>query len=88
MKECLKSRPLHYVGNPQPLPHGGDQTKMVQANLTELNKLFKFNTCLCCSHSLLYHCNNPGEQDFKLCPHHGALVSPTQWSQQVVGDFN
>ena len=61
---------------------------MVQANLTELNKRFKFNSCLRCSNSLLYHCNNQGEQDFKLCPHHGARVSQTQQSQQVVGGFN
>ena len=88
VKERLKSRPPHYLGNPQPLPHGGDQIKMVQANLTELNKRFKFNSCLRCSNSLLYHCNNQGEQDFKLCPHHGVHVSPTQLSQQVVGGFN
>ena len=87
-KERLKSRPPHYFCNPQPLPHGGDRTKMVQANLTELNKRFKFNSCLRCSNSLLYHCNKPGEQDFKLCLHHGARVSPTQRSQQVVGSFN
>jgi hypothetical protein len=61
---------------------------MFQSNLTELNKRFKFNSCLRCSNSLLYQCNNPGEQDFKLCPHHGARVSPTQLSQQVVGGFN
>ena len=85
VKEHLKSRPPHYFCNPQPLPHGGDQTKMVQANLTELNKS---SSCLHCSNSLLYHCNNMGEQDFKLCPHHGARVSPKQCSQQVVGGFN
>ena len=88
MKESLKSLPPHYFGNPQPLPQGGDQNKMFQANLMELNKRFKFNSCLCCSNSLLYQCNNPGEQDFKLCPHHGARVSPMQLSQQVVGGFN
>ena len=46
MKERLKSQPPHYFGNSQPLPQGGDQTKMFQANLTELNKLFRFNSCL------------------------------------------
>ena len=82
MKERLKSRPPHYFGNPQQLQLGKDQNKMFQANLTELNKRFKFNSCTSCSNSLLYQCNNPGEQDFKLYPHHGVCVSPTQQSQQ------
>ena len=88
MKERLKSLPPHYFGNPQPLQPGGDWKKIFQANLTELKKSFKFNSCLHCSNSLLYQCNNQGEQDFKLCPYHGARVSQTQRSQQVVGGFN